>query len=378
MKTIMKVVFSFMALGAVVAAGCSRSTNPYALAPDEVTAKQRLAKLGRALFFDESLSSPGGQSCATCHAPSSAFTDPRGGLPTSKGADAALAGVRNTPSAMYAAFVPALHYSTEDDTFVGGLFLDGRVDSLEAQAHKPLLNPIEMGNADAAAIAGKLRAAPYAYLFRNIWGSGALDDDNAAFDNAAAAIAAFERGTSFAPFTSKYDAYLAGNVELSPAEARGLVLFNDEKKGNCAACHPSAAGDDGAPPMFTDFTYDNIGIPRNTANPFYALPAAFNADGAAYVDRGLGVTVGDAKQDGKFRVPTLRNIALTAPYGHNGYFADLRSIVDFYNTRDTRPWPKPEIAATMNPDELGHLGMSDAEVDDLVAFLYTLSDGWTP
>jgi len=367
MKMIMKFVFIFMATAAIAATGCQRSENAYIDGSDEILPEQRMEKLGRLLFFDESLSEPAGESCATCHDPAAAFSDPRGGLPTSKGARAGDAGSRNTPSAMYAALVPALSYLNDDDGFAGGLFLDGRVNTLEEQAQKPLLNPIEMGNPSVAAVVAKLRGAPYADLFRRTFGNAALDDDAAAFASAAQAIAAFERRPEFAPFSSKYDAYLAGSAELSPAEARGLDLFNDEKKGNCAACHPSQPGDDGAPPLFTDFTYDNLGIPQNPANPSFPT-----------VDHGLMVTLGDPAQDGKFRVPTLRNIARTAPYGHNGYFADLHAIVDFYNTRDTRPWAAPEVPATMNKDELGHLMLSDAEVDDLVAFLYTLSDGYTP
>lgn len=367
MKTIMKVVFILMVTAALAATGCQRSENAYIDGSDEITQEQRLEKLGRLAFFDESLSEPAGEACATCHDPAAAFTDPRGGLPTSKGARAGDAGSRNTPTAMYAAYVPALFYMNDDDGFAGGLFLDGRVNTLEEQAQKPLLNPIEMGNPSVATVAAKLRGAPYADLFRRTFGHAALDDDAAAFASLAQAIAAFERRPEFAPFTSKYDAYLAGSVELSPAEARGLALFNDEKKGNCAACHPSQPGDDDAPPMFTDFTYDNLGIPQNPANPAYPT-----------VDHGLMTTLNDATLDGMFRVPTLRNIARTAPYGHNGYFADLHAIVDFYNTRDTRRWPAPEVAATMNKDELGHLGLTDAEVDDVVAFLYTLSDGWAP
>lgn len=356
MKLIMKFVFIFLLAAAL---GCERSEAPYLGGGDEITEQQRLEKLGRLAFFDESLSDPPGEACATCHDPAAAFTDPRGG-PTSKGAAPGDVGTRNTPTAMYAAAVPPLAFKDPDDGFAGGLFLDGRVDSLEEQAHKPLLNPIEMGNADAAAVVAKVRVAPYADLFRRTFGPTSLDgDDDAAFDALAQAIAAFERRPEFAPASSKYDAYVAGKAELTAAEARGLDLFNDEKKGNCAACHP--------PPAFTDFTYDNLGIPKNPA-----------AAAAGAVDHGLMATLGDAAYDGMFRVPTLRNIARTAPYGHNGYFADLHSIVDFYNTRDTRPWPAPEVAATMNKDELGHLGLSDADVDDLVAFLYTLSDGWQP
>ncbi|MGZ3427909.1 MAG: cytochrome-c peroxidase [Polyangia bacterium] len=377
----MKVVFIYplglAILTGTVLLGCQRSHNVSIDSSDEIFPQQRLEKLGRLAFFDESLSEPAGESCATCHDPAAAFTDPRGGLPTSRGAVPGDAGVRNTPTAMYAAFVPPLHYVNPDDGFAGGLFLDGRVDSLEAQAQKPLTNPIEMGNADDHAVAVKLRVATYADLFRRTFGDAALDDDRAAVAALGQAIAAFERRRELAPFSSKFDAFLAGRVALSPAAARGLAVFEDEQRGPCSACHPSRPGDDGTPPLFTDFTYDNLGIPKNAANPYYTM-GTVNPDGAAYVDHGLQTTLGDGAFDGMFRVPTLRNIALTAPYGHNGYFADLRSIVDFYNTRDQRPWPAPEVAATMNRDELGQLGLSDADVDDLIAFLYTLTDGYAP
>jgi cytochrome c peroxidase len=263
---------------------------------------------------------------------------------------------------MYAAFVPPLSYDADAQTFVGGLFLDGRVDSLEAQAGRPFLNPAEMNQPDEAAVVARLRRAPYAPLFDVVFGPGALDDAHAAYDRMTRALAAFERTRRFAPFSSRYDAYLAGRGHLTAREMRGLALFEDPRKGNCAACHPSRPGPHGEPPMFTDFTYDNIGIPRN---PAVAATAP---------DRGLGATIGDPAQDGKFRVPTLRNIALTAPYGHNGYFRDLRAVVDFYDTRDVRPWPPPEVPATVNHDELGDLGLSCDEVDAIVAFLHTLTD----
>jgi cytochrome c peroxidase len=361
---------------ALTVAGC-RSHNDVAFAPDEITPVQRLGKLGKLAFFDESLSEPPGQACATCHNPETAFTDGRGSQPTSRGVLAGRFGVRNTPTAMYAARVPPLHYSKDDNSFVGGLFWDGRVDSLEQQAQKPLLNPLEMNNAGEASVAKKLCAAPYAYLLREVFGSDVLDDDHRAYVALSAAIAAFERQPRFAPFSSKYDAFLAGTATLTAAETRGLAVFEDPKKGNCSACHPSRPDKDGKPPVFTDFTYDNLGIPANPANPYYSLPATLNPDGAGYVDRGLGFTIG-AEQDGRFRVPTLRNIARTAPYGHNGYFADLRAIVDFYNTRDTKPWPPAEVPATVNHDELGNLGLSDGEVEDLVTFMFALDDGYTP
>jgi cytochrome c peroxidase len=278
--------------------------------------------------------------------------------------------------AAYAAFVPPLHVDPEEGLYVGGLFLDGRVDTLEQQAGKPFLNPLEMNNADQAEVVAKLRRAPYRRLFEQVYGRRSLEQVELAYDRMTRAIAAFERTLAFQPFSSKYDAYLAGEARLSRQERWGLSLFEDPAKGNCAACHPSVIDEQGGAPQFTDFTYDNIGIPKNPDNPFYTLPPELNPEGAEFVDRGLGVTVGDAAEDGKFRVSSLRNVALTAPYGHNGYFADLRSVVQFYNTRDVAPWPAAEVPDTMNRDELGNLGLSAAEVDAIVAFLGTLTDGY--
>jgi cytochrome c peroxidase len=209
------------------------------------------------------------------------------------------------------------------------------------------------------------------------------------------AIAAFERTATFARFTSKYDSVLAGKAQLTDQERRGRDVYENPEKGNCAACHPDRPAEDGTPPLFTDFTYDNLGVPRNPENPIYSMPEPFNPKGPNFVDLGLGAAIGDPAEDGKFKVPNLRNLSRTGPYMHNGYFKTLRGVVDFYNTRDVKPrcanpftpeaealglgcWPAPEVAANVNRDELGALGLSEAEVDDLVAFLQTLTDGYQP
>lgn len=345
-------------------------------APGSGKQERRLAALGEQIFNDTELSSPAGQSCGTCHAAQLAFTDPDQDVPTSRGVLEDRFGFRNSPTAMYSAFVPPLTFDPEEGLFIGGLFLDGRVDTLEEQAALPFLNPLEMNNADKAEVVAKLETAPYARLFQRVFGRGVFGDVELAYASMTQAIAAFERTRPFQPFSSKYDAYLAGEARLNRQERLGLALFNDPLKGNCAACHPSAVSEDGAPPQFTDFTYDNIGVPKNPNNPFYALSPELNPDGASFIDRGLGVTVDDPAEDGKFRVSSLRNVALTAPYAHNGFFPDLRSTVQFYNTRDVAPWPAAELPDTMNREELGDLKLSDAEVDAIVAFLNTLTDGF--
>lgn len=353
------------------------------------------AQLGQKLFFDTSLSTPPGQSCSSCHDPNSAFSDPNKNQPTSNGVLPTLKGNRNAPTAAYAAYTPPFHYDTTLRLFVGGQFLDGRASTLKDQAKGPFLNPVEMANPDKQTVVTKVREAEYAWMFDEVFGPGSLDNTRKAYDRIAAAIAAFERSPVFARFDSKYDYYLKGKVRLTPQEMRGLVVFESEEKGNCAACHPSTPSANGTPPLFTDHTYDNLGVPKNPDNPFYALPSKLNPDGPAFVDQGLGKQVGKFWEDGKLKVPTLRNIAVTAPYMHNGYFSTLRSVVDFYNTRDVRPtcwnelvteaeaerlgcWPAPEVKQNVNGDELGDLGLSDREVDDLVAFLKTLTDGYQP
>lgn len=353
----------------------------------------RQVRLGRLLFFDASLSEPAGQACVTCHQPARAFTDPDDGQPTSKGVHVDRFGNRNTPSAMYMAFSPAFHFDEKEGHYVGGQFWDGRAATLEEQAKGPFLNPVEMANPDKRGVVEKVRRAPYADQFAALYGKNALADMDQAYERIAVALAAFERGPEFRPFSSKYDAWLAGRARLGARESRGLKLFEDEKKGNCAACHPSRRGPNGEPPLFTDFTYDNLGVPRNPANPFYAQSRVYNPAGHRFIDKGLGDFVKKASEDGKFKVPTLRNIALTGPYMHNGYFKTLRGVTAFYNDRDARPacggdvgeaealkrgcWPAPEVAANVNAEELGRLGLSDQEVDDIVAFMETLSDGYT-
>jgi cytochrome c peroxidase len=362
------------------------------LVPLPAPAADEAAALGRLLFFDAGLSEPAGQSCASCHAPARAFTDPDTSRPTSKGVDPRRFGNRNSPTAMYMAFSPAFHFDEKEGHYVGGQFWDGRAATLEEQAKAPFLDPLEMANPDKRAVVQKVRRAAYAGLFEQVYGKGALDDVDRAFERIAAALAAYERGPELRPFNSKYDAWLAGKAKLSKQELRGLKLYEDEKKGNCAACHPSRRGPKGEPPLFTDFTYDNLGVPRHPDNPFYGQDKAHNPDGARFVDRGLGAAVKQPAEDGKFKVPTLRNIARTAPYMHNGYFTTLRGVVAFYNDRDARKrcpqelpeaeanrrkcWPAPEVAANVNTEELGRLGLSEREVDDIVAFLRTLDDGY--
>ncbi len=338
-----------------------------------------LELLGKTLFFDPTLSEPAGQSCASCHDPLAGFADPDRHQPTSEGVIPGLFGGRNTPSAAYASFSPEFHLDAEEGIYEGGQFWDGRAPTLEAQAGEPLLNPVEMANVDKAMVVGKVRRAPYADRFREIFGADALDGVERAYHHITVALASYERSAELNPFSSKYDAYLAGSIELSPLERKGLELYEREDKGNCAACHPSQPTDDKIPPLFTDFTYDNLGTPANPLNPFYGMAKKFNPDGAAYLDPGLGANplVDGSAEKGKFKVPTLRNIEHTSPYMHNGVFDSLSEVVEFYNSRDTEArWGSPEIAENVNKDELGDLGLTDDEIAAIVAFMRTLSDGY--
>ena len=341
----------------------------------KLTPKQRL---GKAIFFDADLSTPPGQACAECHSPNQGFSNPEVNLPVSRGVHRDRFGNRNDLSAAYAGFSPPLHFDEKEKAYIGGNFWDGRADNLVEQAKGPFLNRLEMANPDAAAVVVKIRQAAYAPLFLEVFGADALKVVDRAYHLAAEAIAAYEMSPEVNAFSSKYDFYLKKLVALSPAEQRGLALFEDPKKGNCAACHPSQPGVDGTPPLFTDFTYDNLGVPKNPGNPFYYLPRELNPDGPRWVDLGLGAVVKKASENGKFRVPTLRNIAHTPPYMHNGVFKNLWQVVMFYSTRDVGPWPAPEVPETVNREELGNLKLTAAEIDDIVAFMLTLSDGYRP
>jgi len=391
----------------------------FAAAQGELTDKELLGGL---LYFDENLSQPAGQSCASCHDPDFAFVDPDSGIPVSEGVLPNRFGGRNSPSAAYAMYAPIRYFDNGEGLWIGGQFWDSRAtgeilgDPLADQALGPFLNPVEMANQNKVQVINNIAQSDYADLFEEVWGMGILNNVDAAYDNVASSIATFERTHYFAQFNSKYDYYLqkclgnggdpaecalgvgpkakkAGKEVFTPKEWTGLQLFMGEnnndgvlEKGEgamCAACHiadwttvsdyalpvvsPAWAPAGMVPPMFTDFTYDNLGVPKST-HPLLA---------DANVDLGLGPIVGWSSENGKFKVMSLRNIGLTAPYAHNGFFETLLEITHFYNTRDVpgEGWPVAEVSSTVNFDELGNLGLSDADEDALVEFMKTLSDG---
>jgi len=335
-------------------------------------------QLGKEIFLDKNLSTPPGQACAHCHSAEAGFGQPDADLPVSQGVYPDRFGNRNDLTAAYAAFSPRFHYDAKEGHYVGGLFWDGRAATLEEQAKGPFLNPLEMANPNGAAVVAKVQQSSYADLFQEVFGPKAFTDPNRAYDFVAQAIADYERTRELNQFSSKYDQFLQGKAKLTDKEMRGLALFENEKKGRCAQCHPNRPGPNQEPPLFTDFTYDNLGVPKNPENPYYYLPKSLNPDGTKFVDMGLGGVVKKPEEDGKFRVPTLRNASVTGPYMHNGVFKTLRQVVVFYNTRDVGPWPTPEVPQNVNREELGNLGLTEQEIDDIVVFLRTLTDGYEP
>lgn len=323
-----------------------------------------LVNLGNLIYHDTNLSDPIGQSCASCHDINTGFDDPNSSNPSSLGADGSSFGTRNSPTASYAAHIPPPSNNGQGGRggLIGGLFLDGRATSLEEQAKGPFLNAIEMGNASEQSVIEKVADSTYALEFELLFGEGIFDDNDRAYNYVADAIAAFERTRLFSPFSSKFDQVLTGSAIFTAAEARGQNLFNN--KGDCRRCHHTNQG----PEIFSDFTYKNIGVPSNPILP------AFIAD-PTFVDLGLGGESVNGRNNGEFRVSTLRNIENTGPYMHNGVFTTLREVIDFYNTRDTTFSDDPEVNQNIDQGgRIGELRLSNNEIEDLIAFLETLTD----
>jgi cytochrome c peroxidase len=378
-----------------------------------------IEELGKRLFFDTDLSDPQGQSCAVCHAQQVGWTGPDEGLNSAgsvyEGAVKGRFGNRKPPTSAYVGDSPVLHID-EEGTFVGGMFWDGRAsgellgDPLAEQAMGPFLNPLEQNIPDKKSVVNKVRESGYADLFEKVWGTGSLDaerDVDEIYERIARSIAAYERSAEVNPFNSKFDDFWKKtqakgldvesidesswnkfkNMGLDDDELKGLMLFNT--KGLCSLCHVLSS-ENGKPPLLTDFTYDNLGIPKNTDNRFYTMDKKWNPDGKKWVDKGLGGYLEGTEKYakyaqenyGKHKVPTLRNVDLRPKTGfrkafmHNGYFKTLKEVVRFYNTRDRTEenWPPPEISENVNEDEMGDLGLTPEEEDAIVLFMKTLSD----
>ena len=448
-------VLELTLMGALAACGGGGAgTTPTPAAPSLA------AVAGKALFSDTSLSASGRQSCGTCHVSTRAFTaDPATdqGLPVPiGGANMDQTGFRNAPSLMYASFTPPFSITGGP---VGGFFRDGRASSLAAQAQQPFLTSFEMANANAAEVLGRLqKSSATLQAFVAAYGEAALNDPQTALNDIGLAIAAYEtEDEDFHPFSSKYDYWLQGKAQLTAQEQSGLNLFNNPGKGNCTACHPSQPQSFSSHALFTDFSFDNIGVPRNWAVPANTVGSVSPVDGApfstvlvpvnvpddaeyAYYDLGLCGPFEPAAGDvnarvnlsattslcGVFKVPTLRNIAVTSPYFHNGVFGTLHQVVEWYVTRDVNnntgnnpnpvaagPGGNPYVAvgtfytaadgtpdlyeyndlpvaydANVNIVEVPYTPptfgggqaptLTAAEIDDVVAFLCTLTDGYDP
>lgn len=360
------------------------------------------AALGEKIFKDTSLSLNGNQSCASCHVSDRGHAGPmrfigaNSDVATEPGSDGTSFGRRMSPSIRYLLTNKA--FAFVDGTPTGGFFWDGRAATLADQGKAPFTNPVEMANADTAAVVTKLAAATYANEFKALYGQAIFNDPDAVFARVALALQAFEKESpEFQTFTSKYDAVLRGQVRLSASELRGQALFNSSTKGNCAACHPSKIGDKGSFPLFTDFSFDALGVPRN-----WAVPDGYGDRGLC--DSGLDQinALPQAQRDGlcgAFKVPSLRNVGLRKAFFHNGRFTTLTEVVAFYVQRDIFPERfyldangQPDIKFNDLPDFADNVNQTEGpynrqpgdapalnagEITDLVNFLCTLTDGWS-
>jgi len=416
----------FMCLTAAVIFVAALAISVYGQQPSLTPNEQ----LGKSIFFDENLSINENQSCASCHDPAWGWTGPLSDINAHgavyEGSIPGRFGDRKPPSAAYATLSPIFHQDKKG-LFVGGNFWDGRAtgevlgNPAADQALGPFLNPVEQALPDSAYVVYRVcTATTYPISFEDVWGAEACDIawpadvDNVcateggmlalsdadrdkvdmAYGNIGLSIAAYEDSSEVNAFTSKLDYTYKGMAKLSKEEQRGFALFKG--KGKCRLCHLSNS----QMALFTDFTFDNLGIPQNPENPAGVAPA--------FVDPGLGGFLFNAgypenvylAEWGKHKVPTLRNLDLrpdesfVKAYGHNGYFKTLEGIVHFYNTRDVKPecpglyteaqalaadcWPAPEVADNVNTAELGDLGLTLEEEAAIVAFLKTLSDGFMP
>jgi cytochrome c peroxidase len=393
-----------------------------------------VAQLGAKLFHDPRLSGSERLSCASCHSPAHAYGPPNGVPVVLGGPRLHTPGVRAVPSLRYlyrqpafsigpdspgdndhvpslaqqalraAGQVPVLKTAASPQAAAanlvpqGGLFWDGRADTLEQQVDGPLYNPVEMDAGSPSRVIGKLETAAYSRDFVRLFGPGVFRNPRLAIDEAMFAIARYEiESPDFHPFDSKFDAWLAGKARFSAAELRGYRLFNDPGKGNCAACHLDRPTPDGLPPLFTDFQYEALGVPRNPAIPANRNPR--------YYDLGL---CGPYRMDlaretrycGMFLTPSLRNVATRHVFFHNGVFHSLTQVLEFYVGRDIHPgrfYPRDAAGRVIEYDDIParyranvdtvdapfdrHPGdppaLTRAQIKDVIAFLDTLTDGYT-
>ncbi|MDJ0807326.1 MAG: cytochrome c peroxidase [Gammaproteobacteria bacterium] len=417
-----------------------------------------IEELGKKIYFDETLSLRENQACASCHVPDAGWVGDDSEINAHgavyEGSVKHQFGNRKPPSAAYATVAPIFYADFGnrllgdndgdlefDPLFVGGNFWDGRATGWELgnpaadQAQGPFLNPVEQALPDMACVVYKVCEGEYGELFNKVWNptlcrtlgeawpnnikgqcrqaDGVIELSNQdrnrvdmAYDRVALSIAAFEGSSEVNAFTSKIDAHRAGEYDFNDQEIMGRDIFRG--KGMCSDCHVGSRGPGDAPPLFTDFTYDNLGVPKNPENP--ATINGFVDPGlAGFLENVDGYAEYAATNLGKSKVPTLRNVGLGSceanpddedcivkAYMHNGFFKSLKSVVHFYNTRDVKPscesldifdateeialandcWPAPEVTENVNTDELGDLGLTEEEEDALVAWMMAMSDGY--
>ena len=409
-----------------------------ASAPHTGRPLSQAAQAGKQIFFDQTLSASGKMACATCHDPNHAYGPPNNLAVQLGGPGLDQSGNRAVPSLMYKEYTPGYSDLLDNPDGIsapgpgGGFTWDGRVDTLAQQASIPLLSPFEMANDSAADVVAKLQASAYSAAFQQAFGGdggSVFGDVNAAFADALAALQAFQlEDSSLHPFSSKFDLYDGNKIggTLTPAEVRGFKIYADPNTGNCASCHYQGAGLNGSIALFTDFSYEAISVPRNTAIPV-------NSSGTSYYDMGV---CGPVRTDhlpsrpgapdsfcGMFKTPTMRNVATRSVFFHNGIFHSLEHTIRWYNTRDTNPelW-YPTVGGT--PKAVNDLGfptyglittqyvggtvqkfddlpsiyvanidpqlpldgrpagstppMTDQNIADLICFLNTLTDGYVP
>jgi cytochrome c peroxidase len=403
-------------VSAIVLTGCdsqAASTAPQAGSYNAGEAKTRaqvfaqvkqMTSVGEKMFLDPSLSGSGKLACASCHSPDRAFGPPNALSVQLGGSDMRRPGFRAVPSLRYLQSVPQFtqHFHDSDDEGdesvdagpTGGLTWDGRVDHGVDQARIPLTSSFEMGSTPAQVVAA-VKAAPYAGELRDAFGATIFDNDEKAFDAILRSIEAFEQTPQkFYPYTSKFDAFLAGKATLNEAEMRGLELFNDEKKGNCAACHISQRAKDGSPPQFSDFGLIALGVPRNRALPVNKAPKFYDLGACGPERKDLK---GEPEYCGIFRTPSLRNVATRKVFFHNGIYHSLDEAVRFYVQRDTNPekfyptvhgkvqkfddlpkryWANVNTEPPFDRKPGEKPALDEAEIKDVVAFLNTLTDGY--
>jgi cytochrome c peroxidase len=392
-----------------------------------------MALLGRQIFYDPSLSSSGKLSCASCHSPEHAYGPPNDGPVVLGGSTLTRQGARAVPSLTYLDRQPGFSIGPDDpqaenvnlaelaalaqtSTRVqktatqtsqsaanlvpqGGLFWDGRADTLQIQASVPLLDPREMDGGSIENVAEQLRHAPYAEGFTALFGENIFRSPQMLMSEAMFAVARYQiEEPDFHSYTSKFDYWLEGKARLSDSEMRGYRLFNDPEKANCGGCHISQPSRDGLAPLFTDHQYEALGAPRNAA-------LADNKD-IKYFDLGvcgpIRTNIADQTQYcGMFLTPTLRNTARRRTFFHNGVFHTLQQVLDFYNFRDTNPekiYPRAADGTVQKFNDIPvqhqanvdvsdppfnrHLGetpaMTAQDEADIIAFLKTLNDGYKP